>query len=123
MTPRRRAVVATEAVPDAARLAFARLGPITVVRDGRWAPLERAEVLIVRTSSISAQLLSGMPCLRVIARTGVGLDNIDVEAVTRRGIPLLRAPDAAARPVAEGTLALLIATTKRLPELGSVVRD
>lgn len=119
----RTSVVATDAVPNAARVAFARLGPITVVRDGHWTPLQRAEVLIVRTSSVSAELLSGMPSLKVIARTGVGLDNIDVDAVSRRRIPLLRAPGAAARPVAEGTLALLLAAAKRLPELGSVVRD
>jgi phosphoglycerate dehydrogenase-like enzyme len=116
-------IVATEPVPEAARVAFARFGGIAVVENGSWAPLERAEVLIVRTSSVSAGLLSGMPCLKAIARTGVGLDNIDLGAVTRRRIPLLRAPDVAARPVAEGTLALLLAAAKRLPELSSVVHD
>ena len=116
-------IVATEPIPEAGRVAFARFGPITVVLDGSWAPLERAEVLIVRTSSVSAGLLSGMPCLKAIARTGVGLDNIDLQAVRQRRIPLLYAPDTAARPIAEGTLALLLAATKRLPELASVVRD
>jgi phosphoglycerate dehydrogenase-like enzyme len=116
-------VVATDAVPHAAEQAFARFGGIQVISDGRWAPLDTAEVLIVRGSRITETLLSHMPHLRVIARTGVGLDTIDVDAVCRRRIPLLYAPDSATRPVAEGTLALILATTKRLPELSSLVRD
>jgi D-3-phosphoglycerate dehydrogenase len=123
MTAHPTAVVATEAVPEAALLAFARIGPIAIAPEGGVGLLGSAEVLIVRTSSVSAESLAGMPHLRAIARTGVGIDNIDVGAVTRRGIPLLRAPNAAARPVAEGTLALMLAAAKRLPELGSVVRD
>lgn len=123
MTRRSAFVVATEPVPEAGRVAFARFGEIAVVQNGAWASLERAEVLIVRTSSVSAGLLSGMPHLRAIARTGVGLDNIDLEAVSRRRIPVLRAPYTAARPIAEGTIALLMAATKRLPELSAVVRD
>jgi D-3-phosphoglycerate dehydrogenase len=116
-------VVATEPVPGAAEQAFARFGPITVAEDDRLAARTHAEVLIVRTSSISANMLEEMPRLRVIARTGVGIDNIDLTAVSRRGIPLLHAPAAASRPIAEGTLALIFAATKRLPELGSLVRE
>jgi D-3-phosphoglycerate dehydrogenase len=119
----RMSVVATEAVPEVAERAFSRFGPITVLSGGSREPLATAEVLIVRTTQLSGQLLAGMSRLRVIARTGVGIDNIDVEAVNRRRIPILRAPDGAARPIAEGTLALILAATKRLRELDSLVRE
>jgi D-3-phosphoglycerate dehydrogenase / 2-oxoglutarate reductase len=119
----RTSLVATEPVPSAAERAFARLGPITLAGEDRPEVLARAVVLIVRTSPISADALRDMPRLRVIARTGVGMDNIDLDAATRCQIPVLHAPDTATRPIAEGTLALIFAATKRLPELGALVRE
>ena len=54
------------------------------------------------------------PRLRVIARTGIGVDRIDLAAATRRGIVVCNAPDGPTVSTAEHTVALLLAVTKRL---------
>jgi phosphoglycerate dehydrogenase-like enzyme len=116
-------IVATEAVPAAAHTAFADLGPIRVDDGHDPDVLAGAEVLIVRTRAVDRALLDEAPSLRVIARTGVGLDSIDLAAASNRRVPVLYAPDAGTLPIAEGTLALIFATSKRLLELGSVVKE
>jgi D-3-phosphoglycerate dehydrogenase / 2-oxoglutarate reductase len=113
-------IVATAEVPPVAREAFAPLGEIQV--DGETGcALTEAEVLIVRGARVDGALIEGAASLRAIARTGAGYDNLDVAAATRRGIPIVYAPDVGSRPVAEGTLALMLAAAKRLRELGELV--
>jgi D-3-phosphoglycerate dehydrogenase / 2-oxoglutarate reductase len=114
-------IVATAEVPAAARRAFASLGEI-VVRADPCRDLA-ADVLIVRGTPVDANTLRRAAGLRVIARTGAGYDNLDVAAATTRGIPIVYAPGIGSQPVAEGTVALVLAAAKRLRELGSVVRD
>ena len=83
-----------------------------------------AEVLIARgDATVSARLLDAAPALRVIGRTGVGVERIDVEAATRRGIPVVIAPDGGAQAVAEGALAFMLALAKDLPALDRAVKD
>jgi phosphoglycerate dehydrogenase-like enzyme len=113
-------IVATAEVPAVARRAFAPLGEI-VVRAAGLAGEPRAEVLIVRGTPLDAETLAGLPDLRAIARTGAGYDNLDVAAATRRGVPIVYAPGIGSQPVAEGTVALILAAAKRLRELGAMV--
>lgn len=96
------------------------LGPIVV---GDWrALLAEAEALIVRgDASVTAGDLASAPKLRVLGRSGVGVDRVDVEAARARGIPVVVTPGANARAVAEGALTLALALLKRLPELGAAV--
>lgn len=97
------------------------LGPIAT---GDWrAQLAEAEALIVRGDAfVTADDIAAAPKLRVIGRSGVGVDNIDLAAAAARGIPVVIAPGSAARAVAEGALAFAFALLKRLPELGAAVR-
>ena len=81
-------IVATAEVPAVARRAFAPLGEI-VVRAASLADEALAEVLIVRGTPLDADTLALLPSLRAIARTGAGYDNIDVDAATRRGVPIV----------------------------------
>jgi D-3-phosphoglycerate dehydrogenase len=113
-------IVATAPVPSIAARAFAGLGTIEVARDP--AAVRDAEVLLVRGAHVSAATIAAAPRLRIIARTGAGYDGVDVAAATERGIPVLYAPGAGTVPVAEGTLALMLAAAKRLSELGALVR-
>jgi phosphoglycerate dehydrogenase-like enzyme len=112
-------IVATAEVPPVARAAFAALGEIVVRACLTREP--RAEVLIVRGTRVDEETLELLPGLRAIARTGAGVDNLDVDAATRRGIPIVYAPGIGSQPVAEGTVALMLAAAKRLRELGDVV--
>ena len=111
-------IVATAAVPPVGREAFAALGKIEV--NGTCDP-GGAEILIVRGTPLGAESIASAPELRVIARTGAGYDNVDVAAATRAGIPIVYAPSVGTGPVAEGTIALMLAAAKRLGELGAIV--
>jgi D-3-phosphoglycerate dehydrogenase len=116
-------IVATAEVPAVAREAFARVGEIEVAAAGEHEALAAAEVLIVRGARLDAALLAQARRLRAIARTGAGYDNVDVDAATRLGVPIVYAPGIGSRPVAEGTLALILAAAKRLRELDLMVHQ
>jgi D-3-phosphoglycerate dehydrogenase / 2-oxoglutarate reductase len=98
------------------------LGPIVV---GGWRErLDEVEALIVRGDAIvTAADIAAAPRLRVIGRSGVGVDNLDLDAARARRIPVVIAPGAGARAVAEGAFALALALLKRLPELDRAVRE
>jgi phosphoglycerate dehydrogenase-like enzyme len=115
-------VVATAEVPPVAREAFASLGEIVVDGSGTDAATD-AEVLILRGTVLDAALLERAQRLRAVARTGAGYDNVDVAAATRHGVPIVYAPGVGSQPVAEGTVALILAAAKRLRELGGVVQE
>ncbi|MGH6873407.1 MAG: hydroxyacid dehydrogenase, partial [Aestuariivirgaceae bacterium] len=72
-----------------------------------------ADALLIRTSTLSAAAIKGARVLRVVARHGVGYDNIDLAALTERGIPLALVGNVNAVSVAEHTLYLLLACMKR----------
>ena len=78
--------------------------------------LASADALVVRNQvRVDGELLEHAPRLRVIGRLGAGLDNIDREAVARRGLPVVYAPGANARAVAEFVLAQMLALARHLP--------
>jgi D-3-phosphoglycerate dehydrogenase len=84
--------------------------------DGLLAALADADALVVR-SAVQAddELMARAPKLRVIGRAGVGVDNIDAEAATRRGIVVMNTPGANAVAVAELTLGMMLALARKLP--------
>src|SRR5574337_1276780 len=84
--------------------------------DGRLADhLESADALIVRSAvQADAALLSHASKLRVIGRAGVGVDNIDLDAATRKGIAVMNTPGANAVAVAEQTIAMMLAMARHL---------
>ncbi len=82
--------------------------------------LADADALIVRSAvEVDAALLEHAPSLRVIGRAGVGVDNIDTDAATRKGIVVMNTPGANAVAVAELTLGLMIAMGRRIPAANS----
>jgi D-3-phosphoglycerate dehydrogenase len=84
--------------------------------DGLPAALAEADALVVRSAvRVDDALLEHAPKLRVIGRAGVGVDNIDAESATRRGIVVMNTPGANAVAVAELTLGLMIALARKLP--------
>lgn len=84
--------------------------------EGLPAALADADALVVRSAvQVDDALLEHAPKLRVIGRAGVGVDNIDAESATRRGIVVMNTPGANAIAVAELTLALMIALARKIP--------
>jgi D-3-phosphoglycerate dehydrogenase / 2-oxoglutarate reductase len=84
--------------------------------DGKLAAqLESADALIVRSAvQVDAALLEHADKLRVIGRAGVGVDNIEIEAATRKGIAVMNTPGANAVAVAEQTLGVMLAMARHL---------
>src|SRR5438477_3659802 len=84
--------------------------------DGKLATeLQSADALIVRSAvQVNAELLVHARKLRVIGRAGVGVDNIDLDAATRKGIAVMNTPGANATAVAEHARALMLAMARHI---------
>ncbi len=107
---------------------LARFGEIVELEPGDRGPLERAlpdtVAIAARASAlVDASVIDAAPGLRVIGRSGVGVDGVDVAAATRRGIPVVITPTAGTNAVAEGALALILHLAKRLGRLTQLVRE
>src|SRR5262252_2149340 len=86
--------------------------------------LSDADALIVRSATrVTAELLDKAPRLRVVGRAGVGIDNIDLEEATRRGVLVMSTPGGNAVSVAEHTFALLLALARQVPRLDAAIRE
>ncbi|MBW3596133.1 MAG: hydroxyacid dehydrogenase [Planctomycetes bacterium] len=78
--------------------------------------MQEAHALIVRNATqVTGQLIRQSPQLRIIARAGVGLDNIDVKAATECGVVVTNTPEQNAVSVAELTIGLLLALARKIP--------
>jgi phosphoglycerate dehydrogenase-like enzyme len=100
------------------------LGDVRFVENPTPADLAVAVGAIVRADAVvDSVLLARAPCLKVIARTGVGVDLVDVTAATDRGLPVVITPGSGTPAVAEGVLALTLHLVKRLGPLTSLVRE
>ncbi|HWX52861.1 MAG TPA: hydroxyacid dehydrogenase, partial [Solirubrobacteraceae bacterium] len=73
-------------------------------------------ILIRSATKMTAELIGRAEHLRVIGRAGVGVDNVDVEAATRRGIVVANAPESNVVTAAEHTMALLLALARNVPQ-------
>ena len=115
----------------ASALELLRAEPAWVVdaRSGRSpaalaADLADADALIVRSATqVDARLLEAAPQLRIVARAGTGVDNVDVAAASRRGVLVVNAPGANSISVAEHTLALMLALARLVPAADRAMKD
>ncbi|MEE8487252.1 MAG: phosphoglycerate dehydrogenase [Gemmatimonadota bacterium] len=93
-------------------------------RDELLAGLGGCSGLIIRSATVAdAELLEHADSLEVIGRAGVGLDNIDLEVATRRGIAILNAPAGNSISTAEHTFALLLSAARGIPEAVASMRE
>ena len=88
------------------------------------AEISGAEALIVRSATkVNADLLEHARQLRVVGRAGVGVDNVDLEAATRKGVVVMNTPGGNAESVAEQTLALMLALARRIPQADASLKQ
>src|SRR5437667_7257858 len=88
------------------------------------AEIADADALIVRSATkVTAELLAKAPKLRAVGRAGVGVDNIDLEAATKRGVLVMSAPGGKAVSVAEHTFGLLLALASHGRRLQKVLHE
>ena len=79
--------------------------------------IDQFDAIVVRSSTtLDAALIDRATRLKVIGRAGVGVDNVDVEAATRRGIVVANAPESTVVSAAEHTIALLLALVRNIPQ-------
>ncbi len=79
--------------------------------------IQDADALVVRSATkVTAELLGKAGRLRAIGRAGVGVDNVDLDAATAKGVVVMNTPGGNAASVAEHTLALMLALARRIPQ-------
>src|SRR5437763_6398573 len=79
--------------------------------------------LIVRSETqVTGEILSAATRLKIVARAGVGVDNIDTEAATRQGILVVNSPTGNIIAAAEHTIALLMALARHIPSANSSMK-
>ncbi len=92
------------------------------IANGLAEELADADALVVRSAvQVDAALLAAAPNLRVIGRAGVGVDNIDAEAATRRGMVVMNTTGANAVAVAELTLCLMVSLARMVSRANSTM--
>ena len=85
--------------------------------------LAEADAVIVRSATrVDAEALAAAPKLTVVARAGIGLDNVDVPAATGRGVMVVNAPTSNIVSAAEHAVALLLAVARNVPAADSSLR-
>lgn len=122
-----RVLLTDDIAPDAVRVLESFAG-VEAVATGTPAPAELlrlvadVEAVIVRSPTrITAEVIAAGGKLRFIGRAGVGVDNIDVAAATRRGIVVINSPRSNTVSTAEHTLALMLAVARDIPRAHATV--
>src|SRR4051812_7793421 len=85
--------------------------------------VSESDALITRNgTAVTEELVNAGTRLRVVGRAGVGLDNVDVDACTRRGILVINAPTANIMSATEHTMAMLLSLCRNIPEAHASVK-
>ncbi len=122
-------VVADDLPASAVELLRAEPGWVVDFRTGRTpaelsVDLQDADALLVRSATkVDATLIAAAPRLRIVARAGTGVDNVDVHAASARGILVVNAPGANSISVAEHTWALLLAAARAVPAADRAMKE
>src|SRR5204863_7166516 len=82
------------------------------------------DAIVIRSATkLTADVIERAERLKVIGRAGVGVDNVDVEAATRRGIVVANAPESTVVSAAEHTIGLLVALSRNIPQAHAALKE
>ncbi|ACU54453.1 D-3-phosphoglycerate dehydrogenase [Acidimicrobium ferrooxidans DSM 10331] len=121
-------VLVTETIAEEGLQLLSDAGHEVVVRtgldhDGLLEAVADADALIIRSATkVTADVLEAAHHLVVVGRAGIGLDNVDVETATKRGVMVVNAPQSNIVSAAEHTLALLLALARHVPQAHASVQ-
>jgi D-3-phosphoglycerate dehydrogenase len=127
MTQRFKVVITDQVFPsiDTETGLLASIGARIEVADGTPADVARlggdAHALLNTYMPITAGLLEQLPACRIVARYGIGVDNVDLAAAIQRGVIVTNVPDYSVEEVAVHTLGLLLALVRRIPQASRLV--
>jgi len=124
-----RVLIADKLSEDGIRLLKAESGLQVDFKPG-LSPQELAKIvgpyhgMIVRSATkVTAEVIAAADNLRVIGRAGVGLDNVDAEAATNRGIIVMNVPAGNTISTAEHTISMLLALSRKIPQADAHIRS
>src|SRR5436190_9538597 len=127
MTPK---VFVADAISQRGVDELSRDGVLDVLVQTKLAPEKLIEIipefaaLIVRSETkVTADVLNAGKKLRAVGRAGVGVDNVDVETATRRGVVVLNAPGGNTVSTAEHAFSLLLSVARKIPQADASVRE
>lgn len=80
-----------------------------------------ADALLVQWAPVTERVIAAMDACKVIVRYGIGVDNVDLTAAKRHGIPVCNVPDYCINEVADHTMALALAVGRQIPETNKAV--
>ncbi|HII84750.1 MAG TPA: phosphoglycerate dehydrogenase, partial [Methanobacterium subterraneum] len=82
------------------------------------------DAIVVRSrTKVTREVIEAAPSLKIIARAGVGVDNVDVEAATERGIMVVNAPESTSITVAEHTMGLVLSMSRKIAIADNSVKE
>ncbi len=118
-------VLVRESIADAGVELLRSKFDVDVTTDGDLAELIGAyDAIVIRSATkLTAELIDRATNLKVIGRAGVGIDNVDVEAATRRGIVVANAPESTVISAAEHTVGLLVALSRNIPQAHAALKQ
>lgn len=83
-----------------------------------------ADALLVRSATtVDAEVLEAAPKLQIVGRAGVGLDNVDIDTATARGVMVANAPTSNIHSACEHAISLLLSTARQIPAADKTLRD
>ncbi|MGH2933829.1 MAG: NAD(P)-dependent oxidoreductase, partial [Gaiellaceae bacterium] len=86
--------------------------------------VDRYDAIVVRSATkLTADVIDRATNLKVIGRAGVGVDNVDVDAATRRGIIVANAPESTVVSASEHTIGLLVALARNIPQAHAALKQ
>jgi len=128
MSTRKIVVTFGSGIVEKALLMMKEVAQVVVTRDDSEAALlaearDADAILVGPMPSVTRSLIESAGRLRHIARVGVGVDSVDIEAATERGIIVTNAPEVTADSVAEFTVSLLLSLAKNIPRCDRAVKE
>ena len=99
------------------------LGPADATPDDPYADLGEAEGVIASVDRYDAAFMERAPSLRIISRTGIGYDKVDIAAATERGIVVCNTPDGPTVSTAEHTITLMLMVAKNIKRAEEALRN
>ena len=101
--------------------------PLVEAKPGRGKLLEivsEVDGIVVRSATrVDRELIEAAPGLKVIGRAGVGVDNVDIDAATERGIIAMNSPDGSSTTTAEHAVAMMFALARNIPQAYCLLKD
>ena len=118
-------VLVREAIAPAGVELLRKLFDVDVDSDSDLAEIiDRYDAIVIRSATkLTADLIGRASHLKVIGRAGVGVDNVDVDAATRRGIIVANAPESTVVSAAEHTVGLLVALARNIPQAHAALKQ